>query len=44
MHICLAIIASNMIDKPFEEVQKVFGIENNLTEEEMEELENYPID
>ena len=44
MQICCAIIASNMIDKPFEEVQKVFGIENNLTEEEMEELENYLID
>ena len=44
MQICCAIIASNMIDHPVDEVQNVFGIENNLTEEEMEELENYPID
>ena len=44
IQICCAIIASNMIDHPVDEVQNVFGIENNLTEEEMEELENYPID
>ena len=44
LKICCAIIASNMIDKPFEEVQKAFGIENNLTEEEMKEYDNYPID
>ena len=44
IQICCAIIASNMIDHPVDEVQNVFGIENNLTEEEMKEYDNYPID
>ena len=40
--ICSAIIASKMMDGPIEEVQKKFGIEYDLTEEEMKEYENYP--
>ena len=44
MHICLAIIASSMIDHPVDEVQKAFGIENDLTEEEMNEYDLYPIE
>ena len=42
--ICCAIIASNMIVLPVEEVQKVFGIENKFTEEELKEYDKYPID
>ena len=42
--ICCAIIASNMIVFPVEEVQKVFGIENEFTEEELKEYDKYPID
>ena len=42
--ICYAIIASNMIVLPVEEVQKVFGIENEFTEEELKEYDKYPID
>ena len=44
MQICCTFIASSMIDHPVDEVQNVFGIENNLTEEEMKEYDNYPID
>ena len=42
--ICCGIIVSEMIDKPVEEVQKLFGIENDMTEEELSEFDNYPID
>ena len=41
--ICCAIIASKMMDLPIEEVQKKFGIEYDLTEEEKKEFENYPL-
>ena len=41
--ICCSLIAAEMIDKPVEEVQKTFGIENSFTEEEMLEYDNYPI-
>ena len=41
--ICCAILASKMMDGPIEEVQKKFGIEYDLTEEEMKEYENYPL-
>ena len=37
-------IASEMVDKPVDEVQKTFGIENDMTEEEMKEYDKYPID
>jgi hypothetical protein len=33
-----------MVDKPVDEVQKTFGIENDMTEEEMKEYDKYPID
>ena len=42
--ICSAIIASSMIDLPIEEVEKIFGIESDLTEEEMKEFDLYPIE
>ena len=42
--ICCGILASNMVDKPIDEIEKIFGIEYDLTEEEMKEFENYPID
>ena len=41
--ICIAILASKMMDLPIEEVQKKFGIEYDLTEEEMKEFEKYPL-
>ena len=41
--ICCAILASKMMDLPIEEVQKKFGIEYDLTEEEMKEFEKYPL-
>jgi len=44
IQICCAIIASNMIDHPVDEVQKAFGIESDLTEEEMKEFDLYPIE
>ena len=42
--ICSAIIASKMMDLPIEELQKIFGIDDDLTEEEKKEYEKYPID
>ena len=42
--ICCSLIAAEMIDKPVEEVQKTFAIENSFTEEEMQEYDHYPID
>ena len=44
MQICCAIIASNMIDHPVDEVQRTFAIENEFTEEELNEFGKYPID
>ena len=44
MKICCGIVASNIIDRPIDEVEKTFGIEYDLTEEEMKEFDNYPID
>ena len=37
-------IASEMIDRPVEEVRKIFGIESDMTQEEMDEIDKYPID
>jgi S-phase kinase-associated protein 1 len=37
-------IASEMVDRPVDEVQKLFGIECDMTEEEMKEYDKYPID
>ena len=42
--ICCGIVASKMVDRPVEEVQKLFGIECGMTEEEMKEYDSYPID
>ena len=44
IQICCGILASNMVDKPVDEIEKTFGIEYDLTEEEMKEFDNYPID
>ena len=44
MQICCTFIASSMIDHPVDEVQKAFGIEEDLTEEEMKEYDIYPIE
>ena len=44
MQICCAIIASNMIDEKIDEVQRTFAIENEFTEEELNEFDKYPID
>ena len=44
MKICCGILASNMVDKPIDEIEETFGIEYDLTEEEMKEFDNYPID
>ncbi len=37
-------IASEMIDRPVDEVRKIFGIESDMTQEEMDEIDKYPID
>jgi len=42
--ICCGIIASEMVDRPVEEIQKLFGIEYDMTEEELKEYDNYQID
>ena len=36
-------IAASMMDLPVEEIQKEFGIENDMTEEEAAEYDKYPI-
>ena len=42
--ICCGIIASEMVDKSAEELEKIFGIECDMTEEELKEFDKYPID
>ena len=37
-------IAREMIDRPVEEVRELFGITSDMSKEEMEEIDNYPID
>ena len=37
-------IASEMIDRPVDEVRELFGITCDMTKEEMEEMDKYPID
>ena len=37
-------IASEMIDRPVDEVRELFGITSDMSKEEMEELDKYPID
>ncbi len=37
-------IASEMVDRPVEEVRELFGITCDMTKEEMEEMDKYPID
>ena len=33
-----------MIDRPVDEVRELFGITCDMTKEEMEEMDKYPID
>ena len=44
LQLTCARIASEMIDKPVEEVRKDFGIECDMTKEEAAEYDKYPID
>ena len=44
LELCCSLIVSELIDRPVEEVHKAFGIENDMTEEEMKEYDKYPID
>ena len=44
LQICCTYIASSMVEHQVDEVQKAFGIENDLTEEEMNEYDLYPIE
>ena len=44
LQICCTYIASSMVEHQVDEVQKAFGIENDLTEEEMNEYDSYPIE
>ena len=37
-------IASEMVDRPFEEVRELFGITCDMTKKKMEEMDKYPID
>ena len=37
-------IAREMIDRPVEEVRELFGITSDMSNEEMEEIDKYPID
>ena len=37
-------IAREMIDRPVEEVRELFGITSDMSKEEMEEMDKYPID
>ena len=37
-------ISSEMIDRPVEEVRELFGITSEISKEEMEEMDKYPID
>ena len=44
LQLSLCRIASEMVDQPIEEVQKKFGIESDMTEEEKKEIDQYPLD
>ena len=44
LHLSCCRIASEMVDRPVEEVRKLFEIENDMTEEEMKEIDQYPLD
>ena len=37
-------LASQMMDGPVEEIRKKFGINSDMTEEEMDEYDRYPLD
>ena len=37
-------IAREMTDRPVEEVRELFGITSDMSKEEMEEMDKYPID
>ena len=41
LQLSLCRIASEMVDQPIEEVQKKFGIESDMTEEEKKEIDQY---
>ena len=43
LQLAYAKIAALMMDLPVEEIQKEFGIENDMTEEEAAEYDKYPI-
>ena len=43
LQLACAKIAALMMDLPVEEIQKEFGIENDMTEEEAAEYDKYPI-
>ena len=43
LQLACAKIAASMMDLPVEEIQKEFGIENDMTEEEAAEYDKYPI-
>lgn len=44
LQLACAKIAASMIDLPIAQIQKEFGIENDMTEEEAAEYDKYPID